>query len=254
MKKYLLKISFLVYIFALPFYSHSQIFSGRLIDSQTGEPVQFAHIYNQTQGRAMISDTLGYFSIPVSNQDLLVVTAIGYYNLPVYLNDSLYALYKFHTLKMISKIYSIGEVSVSILGTYEQFKYKFLNLDSLQPENQINPSVLSDILAGIDTTDVIQPPGIMSPITAIYNMVSKEGKSMRKFKKIQEEEEFLKQIEYKYSMEMLQRLTGLKGLELYEFKSFCNFSDTFLLRANEYEIIEKVMEKLKEYRELNPSD
>jgi hypothetical protein len=47
---------------------------------------------------------------------------------------------------------------------------------------------------------------------------------------------------------MLERITGLKGLELYEFTSFCNFNQKFLLRASEYEIIEKVLEKLKEYK------
>ena len=94
----------------------------------------------------------------------------------------------------------------------------------------------------------------MSPITAIYNLVSKEGKSLRKLKKIQEEEEFLKQVEYKYNNDILERTTGLKGIELYEFISFCNFNHKFLLKASEYEIIEKVLEKLSEYRKIYPEN
>jgi len=259
-KKYFFVVDFIFSLLIVPFDCSAQIreaihdsiylFSGRLIDSQTGDPVQFAHIFNQTQSNAMISDTLGYFSIPVHLQDLLVATAIGYYNLPVYMSDSIFALNRFHTCKMIPKIYTINEVNVSILGTYDQFKYKFLNLDVPNTDNQLNPSVLNDILAGIDTTGVVRPPGIMSPITAIYNLVSKEGKSLRKLKKIQEEEEFLKQVEYKYNNDMLERTTGLKGIELYEFISFCNFNHKFLLKASEYEIIEKVLEKLSEYRKI----
>jgi len=260
--KYLYLACFIIFLSAVPFNCYPQfreairdsihLFSGRLIDSQTGEPVQFVHIYNQTQSNAMISDTLGYFSIPVHLQDLLVATAIGYYNLPVYVSDSIFELNRFHTLKMIPRIYNIKEVNVSILGTYDQFKYKFLNLDVPNTDNRINPSVLNDIMAGIDTTGVVQPPGIMSPITAIYNLVSKEGKSLKKLKKIQEEEEFLKQIDYKYNNDILERITGLKGIELYEFISFCNFSRKYLLKASEYEITEKVLEKLSEYRKINP--
>jgi hypothetical protein len=230
------------------------IFSGKLIDSQTGYPVQFAHIYDQTQSYAMISDTLGYFSIPVHLQDLLVATAIGYYNLPVYVSDSIYELNRFHTFRMIPKIYNIKEINVSVLGTYDQFRYKFLNLDVPDPENQMNPSIMNDILLGIDTTNVIQPPGIMSPITAIYNLVSKEGKSLRKLDKIQEERKFLKQVEYKYNIPMLERITGMKELELQDFISFCNFSHKFLLKASEYEIIEAVLKKLDEYRKLYPDN
>jgi hypothetical protein len=229
-------------------------FSGKLIDSQTGEPVQFAHVLNETQSYAMISDTIGYFSIPVHLHDLLVATAIGYYNLPLYISDSIYTLNRFHTFRMIPKIYPIKEVNVSVLGTYDQFKYKFLHLDIPNPENKINPSVLNDIMLGIDTTGVVRPATIMSPITAIYNLVSKEGKSARKLKKIEEEEKFLKQVEYKYNNDMLERITGLKGIELYEFISFCNFNRKFLLEASEYEIIEAVLEKLDEYRKMYPED
>jgi hypothetical protein len=221
------------------------------MDARTGDPVQFAHIYNQTQGYAMISDTMGYFSISVRLQDMLIVTAIGYYNLPIYISDSIYSLNRFHSFKMIPKIYDIGEVNVSILGTYEQFKYKFLNLDSLEPGNQINPYVLNDILAGIDTCGLVQPAALGSPITAINNLVSKEGKSARKMKRIDEEEEFLKKINYKYNYDMLERITGFKGMELNVVIRFCNFSGKFLLEASEYEIIEKVLEKMEEYRKLN---
>jgi hypothetical protein len=263
-KRYLYLLYLIFSLLTVPLFCNAQIretvedsihiFSGKLVDSQTGEPVQFAHVYNQTQSYAMISDTLGYFNIPVNLEDLLVATAIGYYNLPVYVNDSIYMLNKFHTYKMIPKIYNIREINISVLGTYEQFKYKFLNLDVPDLENPINPTILSDILAGIDTTDLIQPAGIMSPITAIYNAVSKEGKSLKKLKKIQEEEEFLKQVEYKYNIAMLERITGMKGLELNDFISFCNFNHKFLLSASEYEIIEAVLKKLGEYREKYPRD
>jgi hypothetical protein len=225
-----------------------QLFSGRLIDAQTDDPIQFAHIINQTWNYAVISDTLGYFSIPIRQKDLLVVTEIGYYDLPIYISDSVAGVNRFHIYRMIPKVYSIKEINITRLGTYEQFKHNFLSLDLPEPEHQANPSVFNDIDKGTDTLDIIETFSIGSPITAIYNLVSKEGKSLRKLKKLNEEEEFRKQVEHKYNLEMLERITGLNGLELYEFISFCNFNKKFLLRASEYEIIEKVLEKLKEYR------
>jgi hypothetical protein len=225
-----------------------QSFSGRLIDAQTDGPIQFAHIINQTRNYAVISDTLGYFSIPVRQKDLLVVTEIGYYDLPIYISDSVAKANRFHIYRMIPKVYAIKEININRLGTYGQFKYNFLNLDLPEQEHPANPSVFNDIEKGIDTLDLIETFSIGSPITAIYNLVSKEGKSLRKLKKLKAEEEFWKQVEYKYNLEMLERITGMKGVELYEFISFCNFGRKFILRASEYEIIETVLDKLKEYR------
>ncbi len=230
------------------------LFSGKLINEQTGDPVQLSHIINQKRNYAIISDTLGYFSIYVRPKDLLIATAIGFYDLPIYISDSVARINIFHTYRMIPKIYAIPEIDINRLGTYEQFKYNFLNLDLPEPEHPANPTVFIDIGKGIDTLDIIEPLSLGSPITAIYNLVSKEGKSLRKLKKLQEEEEFRKQVGYKYNPEMLGRITGLSGPELYEFIKFCNFSKGFILKSTEYEIIEKVLEKLKEYRKKEPKD
>jgi hypothetical protein len=227
------------------------IISGRLIDYMNEDGIQFAHIINQTRGYAMISDTLGYFRILAGLNDLLNITAIGYYNLPVLMNDSIFFSERFRIFKMVPRMYSIKEVKVNPLGTYEQFKYDFLNLDIPEPEYQINPSIIADIESGIDTLDIIESFSVMSPITAIYNLVSKEGKSLRKLEKIMEEERFQEQIAHKYNHEMLMRITGMEGVELYEFITFCNFSREFLLEATEYEIIETILEKMKEFREVH---
>jgi hypothetical protein len=225
------------------------LFSGRIINEQTGTPIKFAHIINQTWSHLAISDTLGYFRIRVRLNDLLIITSIGFYDLPIYIYDSIIAENRLHIYHMIPKIYSLPGVNVLRLGTYEQFKYNFLNLQLPQPEHPASTLVLQDIEKGIDTLGITEPASIGSPITAIYNLVSKEGKSLRKLKKLKEEEEFWKQVEYKYNPEMLGRITGLQGPELFEFINFCNFSHKFVLESSEYEIIEKVLDKLKEYRE-----
>ncbi|KPK87654.1 MAG: hypothetical protein AMS27_01995 [Bacteroides sp. SM23_62_1] len=237
-------------------YSQSQdtdslhVISGRLIDALSRDGIQFAHIINQTRSHAMISDTLGFFRILAGSYDFLLITAIGYYNLPVILNDSLVRLKELMVLKLIPRIYPISEVKVGQLGTYEQFKYRFLNTDLPEPEHQMHPSIIPDIEKGIDTLNIIGPLSVMSPISAIYYLLSKEGKSLRKLEEIKEEEQFMKQVEHKYNLEMLTRITGMQGEELYEFTTFCNFSREFLLDASEYEIIEAIFDKLKEYKKI----
>lgn len=108
--------------------------------------------------------------------------------MPVLLNDSLVHLEELRIFRLIPRIYPISEVKVGQLGTYKQFKYNFLNLDLPEPADQMHPSIIPDIESGIDTLDIIGPLSVMSPISAIYYLLSKEGKSLRKLEKISEEE------------------------------------------------------------------
>jgi hypothetical protein len=88
---------------------------------------------------------------------------------------------------------------------------------------------------------------VMSPVTALYNLLSKEGKSKRKLRKLLEQEAFEKQIDFKYSPEIVSHITGYTGFELYEFMDFCSFKKDFLLDATYYEITQAIVRKQLEF-------
>ncbi len=223
-------------------------FTARIIDRAINEPVQFAHIVNQTRGYAGISDTMGYFKIGAARNDLLLLTAIGYYDCPFHLSDSILSDPGIITIHMLQRIYPIQVVSVNQLGTYRQFKYKFLHLDIPEPNLKVNPSVLKDIEMGSDSVYVTENISLGSPVTAIYMALSKEGKSLRKYAKIKEEEQFRQEVADKYNREILEEVTGLSGPELYEFQKFCDLGKDFIRGATAYEIIEALYKCLEEFK------
>jgi hypothetical protein len=138
-------------------------------------------------------------------------------------------------------------VNVNQLGTYTQFKHKFLNLKIPDPEIVINPAVIEDLEMGLDTIQVIEPYSLGSPITAIYMALSKEGKSLRKFAKIKEEEQFQEQVKEKYNQELLEEVTGMTGPELHDFLLFCDLDKNFILNASAYRILEALYKCLAAY-------
>ncbi|MBL7112320.1 MAG: hypothetical protein ISS19_10315 [Bacteroidales bacterium] len=223
-------------------------FTARIIDRGINEPVQFAHIINQTRGYASISDTMGYFRIGAARNDLLKLTAIGYYDCPFHLNDSILSNPGVITINMIQRAYPIQAVNVNQLGTYTQFKHKFLNLDIPEPKIKANPSVIKDIEMGADSVYVTENISLGSPITAIYMALSKEGKSLRKYAKIKEEEQFQEKVADKYNREILEEVTGMTGPELHDFLQFCDLDKNFILGATAYEILEALYKCLEEYK------
>jgi hypothetical protein len=217
-------------------------FKARVLDSLTREPVVFAHIINSTKRTATISDTLGYFYIRTSPGDQLQFTAIGFTAGKLTIGYSILRKRIIHDILLKPIIYSIESVRVNPLGSYEQFRQRFIRVNIPESEYQIHPSVLTDIDEGTDTLDMLIVP-IMSPVTALYNLLSKEGKSKRKLRKLLEQEEFERQIDFKYSPDIVSHITGYSGFDLYEFMDFCSFKKEFLLNATYYEITQAILNK-----------
>ena len=221
-------------------------FKARVIDSLTRKPVVFAHIINTTRRTATISDTLGYFYIRTSPGEQLQLTAIGFSASKLTIGYSILRSPILHDLLLQPIIYSIEAIRVNPLGSYEQFKQRFITVNLPESEYTIHPSVLQEIDEGADTLDMLIMP-IMSPVTALYNLLSKEGKSKRKLRKLLEEEEFDRQIDFKYSPDIVSHITGYTGFELYEFMEFCSFKKEFLLDATYYQITQAILAMKREF-------
>jgi hypothetical protein len=223
-------------------------FTARILNSVNGEPVQFAHIVNTNLGNASISDTLGYFYIRLAAGNEMQISAIGYSIIRFNVNDSLLELRSIPTIQLVPYIYPITSVSVNPLGNYDQFRERFLNLTPPRSKYVISSVVLNEIDLGVDTIRSLSPSPIGSPVTFFYNLWSREGRSSRKLTALLEEERFYRSIAHKYSPESVSMITGYKGIELYEFMEFCNFTRKFLLDASEYQIVEAILRKQREFK------
>jgi len=177
-----------------------QLFYGRLI-TEDNKPVALAHVINVNMKIGVASDTLGYFKIWVYPGNTLNLSAIGFefleYTLSGRIPDTLTSII------LHRRFYEIPEVSITYFGTYKDFEYKVLNL-KLKDENIINELVLKQL------------PRVDNPISLLYNMLSREGKSQRKYMEIKEQEPLLRKAEAKYNREIVKNITGLDGMELNE--------------------------------------
>jgi hypothetical protein len=221
-------------------------FKGRVLDSLTRNPVPFTHVINTGRITATICDTLGYFFIRVRRGDTLQLTSIGYAPARLVVTDSLRRLEILPDLFLHPVTYSIRGVMINPLGSYATFRDKVARLELPPSRYEINPGVYSDLEQGIDTLDMMPVP-TLSPVTALYNWLSKEGKSRRKLRELIEQEEFERQIAYKYSPLIVSGITGYSGFTLYRFMDFCSFSHQFLQESDRYVIRDAVVARQKEF-------
>lgn len=103
--------------------------SGVVIAEETLEPAPYTAVYDKTQGRGVISDYYGFFSLVVVPGDTLYFRYMGYqtssYIVPDSLTDDHYSI--IHMLE--SDTLQLPEVEVYPWPSREQFAERFLNMD-----------------------------------------------------------------------------------------------------------------------------
>lgn len=223
----------------------------RIIDINTKEPIGLAHIINISNRLGIISDLMGYLSIPIAFGDSLRISAIGYntkeiFNWGQYKPDTL-----FYNIQLVPKVYEIKEVKISRFSTYEKFLREVVNLKLKKNKEEEQLERLEGyflrIVKGIDLKNLPNPT---SGIAFGEDWYHKQNK---KLGNLIDKELDRRTIDKKYNTGIVQELTGLSGDELYKFIGELGFEDKYLLQASDYEIREKILEKFKQYKEQKES-
>ena len=218
---------------------------GKLYDSKDFSPVEFAHVINLDSPYATISDSAGFFEIKLHPEDTLQVTSIGYHDESITINKYLPVI--FRSISMQQQTYNIKSVEITPWGTYQDFKNKFMSLDIDNPEENVHPLLWKDLPR---KPLEIEPhhPGVMNPVSFLYDVFSGSREERRKYNEILRQKTKERKIRPKYNKKIISNLTGLEGEELEEFMNFCNFTEENLLNKTGYEILKEVKHKYQIFK------
>ena len=188
--------------------------------------------------RIVLPNNADSLSIQHLDQQLLLNKRLGQVSDKSMTNDSL--AQKSAEYKRMQKLF----------GSYDNFKHKFL---ALELKNQMPD--LGSYNAYADLYQIKNPVGmggfgvsIPGPISYLYGKYNKEEVSRRRVNALKNSEPARRRVNAKYNQQKIQQWTGLKDRELTAFVVFCHFDDGYLLAVNEYELIDTVLRKLKEFK------
>ncbi|MFN7313783.1 MAG: hypothetical protein ACK5UI_09910 [Bacteroidota bacterium] len=209
------------------------VFYGRTLGTESAEVVPLASIYNQTIGKRFISNRQGYFKVVCALSDTLWITSINYDSVifvpnikfPNYVGDTVLVFMKPKNIRLREvKILSSNPVRDSIARAAAEI----LKNDPLLNNND---RILNR-----------NKGGLMSPITAMYEQFSKEGRDNARFDEFVAYMEKQKMVDRRYNRDFVKRATQLPDLRIDEFMRFCKLDKDFVLMASEYDLIKAVQE------------
>ena len=209
--------------------------SGRIID-KNNKPVIFAHVINVRRGQGSITDTSGYFLVTVEPKDIIRVTAIGYENRFMAINDSIMALDTIF-IKMTPKYYELAEIDIFKIRWID-FKNEFLGIkmpDVPIPERfgGFGFPIFSE--EQVEELNYMGPPGI--PI--FYTDKAKEDQiRLAKIKEIALRDSLV--------LEKARAIVPYKGEKLYRFIFDLKLTDGMKKRMSEYQIYMYIKQRFEE--------
>lgn len=212
---------------------------GRTISAQQAEIVQLASITNINSGKKYISNRQGYFKLFYTTNDTILITAVGYDSVyiqtstldPNMYNDTMLVILK-------SKVVRLKELRVvssnPVRDSIARAAAEFLKNDPL--------------MNNYDRVLNRQKGGLMSPLTAMYQQFSKEGRDAARFEEFMAYMEKQKQADRKYNRNLVKRVTDLPDVQLDEFMLYCRLDKDFVINASEYELVSAIRKCLPNFR------
>lgn len=223
-------------------------FKGRVVDSETGDPVTFASIVVTTRKKGLASNHVGEFGFEAQVGDVVKITSIGYNDYHLVLTEDHAKEDERITLFMDSRTYVLDSVVVFELS--DNFYLRRKKWDTLQVQNPY--------LNTVDPTDWSKTQFIPNTdgtagvaIAGLLNVFDKSHREQKQLKKLEEATKFQKErqskIEAKFNKKLVKRVTRIDDRVIDEFMDFCDFRDAEILYSSEYELTMKILERYKAF-------
>ena len=225
--------------------------SGQVTDSVSHAPLPLVHVYAPATAQGIVTDDEGKFLITMNRSDTLVFTSVGFKKYLFYVtgeeNIDVYRI----TIEMIPATYELEPVRVTAYRDASALKQAVLSLNIPMEKKGFTLDIPSGYVVPSDgpTTHTKEPAVVIrGPVSALYNVFSKEAKEQKKLAAYRTEKHDQKIIESKYNPEVVKHLTDLSDEEVKAFMAWCIFEDTFILETSEYDLAIAVLACLDEFK------
>lgn len=196
---------------------------GRVFDTSTGEPIQYAHVINPRVKGGTTTNANGIFSIEILTEDTLIIRALGYVDYEFFIQGS--KIKEMYEIEMNPVRYLLKEVTV------EGHKMNDFGLPKAKP---------LDIPIELRGNAFNEKPPIwaafFNPISFAQYYLSPKEKGKREMLTIIKDGKEWETFANYHNLTTVQKITGLTGEEADMFMIYCNINNRLPYNASQLEI------------------
>ncbi|MAU27421.1 MAG: hypothetical protein CMH45_08460 [Muricauda sp.] len=256
MKKYLTLVSILV--FSLGFCQEDdsdtavQELTATVVSAQNDLPLESVHIINLNQVVGAITDPKGRFTIPAAVNDTLYLTYLGYKPQKIRVTNDMFRFGEtkialtelaYALEEVVVRPYQLTgylEIDVKNLPINNSYQYSISGLNRSYEAGNKSPSAVTKVLGAI-----------LNPADMLRNLFGKRPAQMRKLRKMKQDDEIRNLLASKFDRETLTQLLQLEKVDIEDILNNCNYSKSFIMTANDLQILDAISSCYEEYKVLN---
>jgi len=255
MQKKLLYILFIV-IYSYSSYSQNTTkqdsvvnLKGRIISVTDKKPLQSAHILNMNSVVGAITNHDGMFIIPAVANDTIFISYVGFQSIKLKITKDLLKGNEL-VIAIHEKTININEVTVkahNLIGvlvvdaaSVSLDRFNRIHIDGLPQAYEIGRPQSKQYNSAVSA--------VFNPIDFWYNKFGKKPKELKKLKKLKSEDALRSIMEEKFSREILLDYMDMSRKDLNDLLKECNYSNRFIKKASDLQVIEAVLECYENYK------
>lgn len=224
---------------------------GIVINAKDNLPLDNVNIVNLNQLKGSISNNEGNFKIRAVVNDTLFFSYLGFetINVPVtadwlkYGEVTIAMTERSIALEQVvvneSKLTGYLEIDAKRAPIYTTRRYSISGLPQAYEAGDGSSSAITRVLGSI-----------FNPADFLYNVFGKRGTSMRKLRKIKEQDELRVLLQSKFDRETLVNLLQMDKVSIEAILRNCDYSKEFIENSNDLQILDAISECYEQYKVL----
>ncbi|NQW37190.1 MAG: carboxypeptidase-like regulatory domain-containing protein [Flavobacteriales bacterium] len=231
--------------------SQQLVLKGKIVDNVENKPLQSADILNLNSVVGITTNRNGQFEIVAQPNDTLFISYIGYQSIKLKVTNDLLKGNEL-LISMFEKVVDLDEVTLK--------PYQLIGVLVVDAKNVPLDKFTRIHINGISQTYEIGRPvsrnygsvlgALFNPIDFWYKKFGKKPKQLRRLQKLKDKDDLREIMQQKFSREVLMDYMDMSKKELNDLLDECNYSEYFIKKASDLQIIEAVLECYENYKAL----
>jgi hypothetical protein len=229
----------------------TKILKGQIIHAENKKVLSAAHVLNLNTVTGTITNDAGYFELPTRVNDTILVSYLGYSSIKLKITNDLLKGNELE-IALYEKPQNIREVvirSTNLIGVLEidvkqvpKDRFTRIHINGLPQTYEVGRPKSKNFSSPV--------AALFQPVDFLYNLFGKKPKQLRKLQKLKKEDNLRKMLAGNFDRQVMMEYLEMDRQELSELLIDCSYSDYFIKKASDLQMIEAILDCYENYKAL----